>query len=148
MLYEPGPGHVSWAPDEVNAAPGVSAAFRSAGCQRWNLTVASSCSAPHVKKSGRQPLMLADTNALPLVKALLPLAWTLMVVRWWAPVHATCVLAKPVARSPSATRWDTFTVTKGFCALQVYSRGTSTAAPLASSVAGDWATMSRKSPPE
>jgi hypothetical protein len=103
--------------------------------QRRSSTVSESVSLPQPLLP--QPKTSASTTALPRTKALPDgLAVTRTTTSWPPPVHPKLANPEPAA-TPLPTRWVTVTKTStGSVALQVASSGTSTAAPLATSVAG------------
>src|SRR6266536_615870 len=95
-----------------------------------------------------QPKISAVATASPFLKVLAPVARTRTVICSPDPVQPTLVEPKPWA-TPEPDFWVTVTSTNTVpVALQVTSTGTCTAAPLASSVAGDSTWTSRNSPPE
>src|SRR6266571_1432156 len=95
-----------------------------------------------------QPKIWAVATAGPCLKVFPPLAWTRMVTCWPDPVQPTLSKPKPWA-TPEPAFWVTLTLTLAVpIALQVTSSGTSTAAPRATSLAGDSTWTSRNSPPE
>src|SRR6266508_2490693 len=108
-----------------------------------------SVSLPQVEKFAVQPKTSALATAVPCLKTFAPVAWTRTVTCCPDPVQPTFSKAVPWA-TPDPERWVTVTLTDAVpgAALQVTSRGTLTAAPRATSVAGDSTWTSRKSPPE
>src|SRR6266545_2511841 len=96
---------------------------------------------------GLQPKTSALATAVPCLKVFPPLARTRTVTCWPDPVQPTEVEPEPWA-TPEPAFWVTVTKTSAKDALQVTSSGTSTAAPRATSVAGDSTWTSRNSPPE
>src|SRR6266508_1754044 len=111
--------------------------------------ISLSVSLPQVKKSGEQPEISALATAVPCLKAFPPDAWTRTRTCWPDPVQPTLSKAVPWAM-PDPARWVTVTWMNALLgdALQVTSSGTSTAAPRATSDAGDSTWTSRNSPPE
>src|SRR6266511_4110265 len=94
-----------------------------------------------------QPKISASATAVPCLKAFPAEARARMTTSSPDPVQPTCSDPKPWAR-PDPDRWVRATWTNGSGALQVTSSVTSTAAPLETSLAGDWTWTSRNSPPE
>src|SRR5215218_3902296 len=95
-----------------------------------------------------QARISADATAVPCLKVLPPLAWTRTMTCWPDPVQPTEVKPEPWA-TPDPAFWLTLTKTSALLVpLQVTSSGTSTAAPRATSLAGDSTWTSRNSPPE
>src|SRR4029453_8756470 len=95
-----------------------------------------------------QPKTSAVATAVPFLKAFAPNTWTTTVTCSPDPGQPTCSEPKPWV-APDPERWVTVTCTSTVpMALQVTSSGTSTAAPRASSRAGDSTWTSRNSPPE
>src|SRR6266542_3998040 len=108
-----------------------------------------SVSLPQVEKFAVQPKTSALATAVPCLKTFAPVAWMRTTTCCPDPVQPTFSKAVPCA-TPDPERWVTVTLTEAVpgAALQVTSSGTSTAAPRATSVAGDSTWTSRKSPPE
>jgi hypothetical protein len=83
-----------------------------------------------------------------MLEGLASLAWTRTMTCWPDPVQPTEVKPEPWA-TPDPAFWLTLTKTSALLVpLQVTSSGTSTAAPRATSLAGDSTWTSRNSPPE